>query len=180
MPLGIFPDGDFPSSSPVTLEPGDLVLYFTDGIVDLPVPPTTPPSVSSGALISPRIIGAIRPFRSLTTSTTPSGPFRRISQLDGHHRRRPQGWLLSPCKSRSAEEVDQAVGAAKGSIPFLARGLAFQTRGGDVQTARTGGSQPPAHRRMLTLEHGKTCPMRWAKSRAAWRTSSSPAASRIC
>ncbi len=34
IPLGIFPDGDFPSSEPLSLEPGDLVLFLTDGVVE--------------------------------------------------------------------------------------------------------------------------------------------------
>lgn len=41
MPLGIFPEGDFPSSDPLTLEPGDLVLFFTDGIVEARSPDNT-------------------------------------------------------------------------------------------------------------------------------------------
>ncbi len=34
MPLGLEPAGTFPSAAAITLEPGDLVLLLTDGVVD--------------------------------------------------------------------------------------------------------------------------------------------------
>lgn len=34
IPLGILADGDFPSSEPIPLGPGDMVLFLTDGIVE--------------------------------------------------------------------------------------------------------------------------------------------------
>jgi sigma-B regulation protein RsbU (phosphoserine phosphatase) len=34
IPVGIYPDGEFPSSAPLALEPGDLVLFLTDGVVE--------------------------------------------------------------------------------------------------------------------------------------------------
>jgi len=34
LPLGILPDADFPPGEPVALEPGDLVLLITDGILE--------------------------------------------------------------------------------------------------------------------------------------------------
>lgn len=34
MPLAVLPEAEFPSSDPVGLEPGDLVLLFTDGLPD--------------------------------------------------------------------------------------------------------------------------------------------------
>jgi len=37
-PLGIFPDSDFPLAPTITLEPGDLVLLLTDGVVEACAP----------------------------------------------------------------------------------------------------------------------------------------------
>src|SRR5262249_51167732 len=34
IPLGVLPQGNFPGSAPVPLEPGDLVLLLTDGVVE--------------------------------------------------------------------------------------------------------------------------------------------------
>jgi phosphoserine phosphatase RsbU/P len=34
LPLGIITDGDFPPALPVTLQPGDLVFLYTDGVVE--------------------------------------------------------------------------------------------------------------------------------------------------
>ncbi|HWG41516.1 MAG TPA: SpoIIE family protein phosphatase [Gemmataceae bacterium] len=41
IPLGIMPDCDFPSSEPIALETGDLVLFLTDGIVEARAPDGT-------------------------------------------------------------------------------------------------------------------------------------------
>jgi PAS domain S-box-containing protein len=38
IPLGILPDCDYSSTAPVILEPGDLVLFLTDGIVEARAP----------------------------------------------------------------------------------------------------------------------------------------------
>ncbi|HTU90087.1 MAG TPA: SpoIIE family protein phosphatase, partial [Gemmataceae bacterium] len=38
IPLGIMPDCDFPSTAPIDLDPGDLVLFLTDGIVEARAP----------------------------------------------------------------------------------------------------------------------------------------------
>ena len=38
IPLGLLPEADFPSSSAVTLEPGDTVLLLTDGILEARAP----------------------------------------------------------------------------------------------------------------------------------------------
>ena len=38
IPLGIMPDCNFPSSSPIALETGDLILFLTDGIVEARAP----------------------------------------------------------------------------------------------------------------------------------------------
>jgi phosphoserine phosphatase RsbU/P len=40
-PLGIFPDGAFPVAAPVTLQPGDLVLLLTDGVLEARAPDDT-------------------------------------------------------------------------------------------------------------------------------------------
>ncbi len=40
-PLGIFPDGDFPIAPAITLQPGDLVLLLTDGVVEARAPDDT-------------------------------------------------------------------------------------------------------------------------------------------
>jgi serine phosphatase RsbU (regulator of sigma subunit) len=37
-PLGLFPDSDFPSAAAITLEPGDLVLLLTDGVLEAAAP----------------------------------------------------------------------------------------------------------------------------------------------
>lgn len=53
VPLGIDPRGEFPTSEAVTLEPGDLVLLLTDGIVEATSP--------SGELFgSERALGIVR------------------------------------------------------------------------------------------------------------------------
>jgi PAS domain S-box-containing protein len=38
IPLGIMPDSEFPSTAPIVLDPGDLVLFLTDGIVEARTP----------------------------------------------------------------------------------------------------------------------------------------------
>jgi phosphoserine phosphatase RsbU/P len=38
IPLGIMPDVDFPGTAPIHLDPGDLVLFLTDGIVEARAP----------------------------------------------------------------------------------------------------------------------------------------------
>jgi sigma-B regulation protein RsbU (phosphoserine phosphatase) len=38
IPLGIMPESRFPSSAPIVLEDGDLVLFLTDGIVESRAP----------------------------------------------------------------------------------------------------------------------------------------------
>jgi serine phosphatase RsbU (regulator of sigma subunit) len=40
-PLGIVPDGDFPLAPAVTLRPGDLVLFLTDGVLEARAPDNT-------------------------------------------------------------------------------------------------------------------------------------------
>jgi sigma-B regulation protein RsbU (phosphoserine phosphatase) len=40
-PLGIMPDTDFITTSPIRLEPGDVVFLYTDGIVEAPSPAGT-------------------------------------------------------------------------------------------------------------------------------------------
>jgi hypothetical protein len=41
LPLGIFSDGDFPIAPAITLQPGDLVLLLTDGVVEARAPDGT-------------------------------------------------------------------------------------------------------------------------------------------
>ena len=40
-PLGIFPDGDFPIAPAITLQPGDIVLLLTDGVLEAWAPDNT-------------------------------------------------------------------------------------------------------------------------------------------
>jgi serine phosphatase RsbU (regulator of sigma subunit) len=40
-PLGVVPDGDFPIGPVITLQPGDLVLLLTDGLVEALAPDET-------------------------------------------------------------------------------------------------------------------------------------------
>jgi CheY-like chemotaxis protein len=42
VPLGILPSQNFPASSPIPLEPGDLVVFYTDGILDAVSPEGVP------------------------------------------------------------------------------------------------------------------------------------------
>jgi phosphoserine phosphatase RsbU/P len=42
VPLGVLPDADYPVGPPVTLEPGELVLLVTDGLLDTYAPDNTP------------------------------------------------------------------------------------------------------------------------------------------
>jgi sigma-B regulation protein RsbU (phosphoserine phosphatase) len=41
-PLGLLPDNDFPASGVLTLDPGDLVLFLTDGVTEAQAPDGTP------------------------------------------------------------------------------------------------------------------------------------------
>ena len=38
IPLGILAEGDFPPAAPVPLRPGDLVFFYTDGVVEATAP----------------------------------------------------------------------------------------------------------------------------------------------
>src|SRR5262249_53129855 len=38
IPLGILAEGDFPPAAPVPLQPGDLVFFYTDGVVEATAP----------------------------------------------------------------------------------------------------------------------------------------------
>jgi serine phosphatase RsbU (regulator of sigma subunit) len=42
IPLGVLPEADFPAGEPVRLDPGDLVVLLTDGIVEARAPDNTP------------------------------------------------------------------------------------------------------------------------------------------
>jgi serine phosphatase RsbU (regulator of sigma subunit) len=42
IPLGVLPEADFPAGEPVQLEPGDLVILLTDGVVEARAPDNTP------------------------------------------------------------------------------------------------------------------------------------------
>jgi serine phosphatase RsbU (regulator of sigma subunit) len=41
LPLGVLPDGDFPIAPAITLEPGDLLLLLTDGVIEARAPDGT-------------------------------------------------------------------------------------------------------------------------------------------
>jgi sigma-B regulation protein RsbU (phosphoserine phosphatase) len=59
IPLGIEPGGDFPSSAPVALDPGDLVLFLTDGVVEARSP-------DGGAFGAGRACDVVRVYREAT------------------------------------------------------------------------------------------------------------------
>ncbi len=77
-PLGILSDATFPASAPIALEPGDIVMLVTDGIVEARAP-TAPSSVPSGPWISSASTPRRQPARSWRTSTTRSALSRRTS-----------------------------------------------------------------------------------------------------
>ncbi len=81
VPLGIIDDADFPEAAAVALEPGDLVLLLTDGIIEAVGPDRSSASIarsrSSGPIATSPRAGSSRPStgpcatsRARTTSAT--------------------------------------------------------------------------------------------------------------
>jgi sigma-B regulation protein RsbU (phosphoserine phosphatase) len=62
LPLGIYPQADFPSSPPFALSPGDQILFLTDGIVEASAPDGT-------------LFGTERPLRMVRLSAHESAHF---------------------------------------------------------------------------------------------------------
>ena len=101
------------------------------------------------------------------------GPPGGRARLEPGHREQQAARSTSP---RSAE-VDAAVAAAKAAFPAWRATSPVAAGRGDVPHPRAGRRQPQGDRLAVSRPSTARCwPTRWARSPAAWRTSSSPAA----
>jgi PAS domain S-box-containing protein len=76
-PLGIDPAGEFPDGTPIVLEPGELVLLFTDGIVEAASP--------DGSLFGlGRTLDLVRAHRQETPEAILDALFHAVGDFSGH------------------------------------------------------------------------------------------------
>jgi sigma-B regulation protein RsbU (phosphoserine phosphatase) len=76
-PLGIDPANEFPTGPPTTLEPGELVLLFTDGVVEAVSRDQEPFGVE-------RLLGVVRAHRQKTPEAILDALFHAVGDFSGH------------------------------------------------------------------------------------------------
>ena len=76
-PLGIDSANEFPTGPPITLEPGDLVLLFTDGIVEAASPAGKMFGVQS-------MLGIVRAHQHEAPDVILDALFDTVSEFSGH------------------------------------------------------------------------------------------------
>ena len=77
LPLGLFPDADFPSTAAITLAPGDLVFFHSDGVVESFSP-------GGGQFGVERALDAVRAHRHLTPHEIIEALFLAVSNFSGN------------------------------------------------------------------------------------------------
>jgi serine phosphatase RsbU (regulator of sigma subunit)/putative methionine-R-sulfoxide reductase with GAF domain len=77
-PLGVDPGNEFPAGPPTTLEPGELVLLFTDGVVEAMSPDREQFGVD-------RLLGVVRAHRRETPEAILDALFHAVGDFSGHH-----------------------------------------------------------------------------------------------
>jgi serine phosphatase RsbU (regulator of sigma subunit) len=77
-PLGIFPGGDFPVAPAITLQPGDLVLFLTDGVVEARAP-------DGGSFGFQRAIDVVRVYRRDTAARIVSNLYHAVRAFSHNH-----------------------------------------------------------------------------------------------
>jgi sigma-B regulation protein RsbU (phosphoserine phosphatase) len=74
VPLGLFPDADFPSTAAITLASGDIVFFYTDGVVESVSP-------SDGQFGIERALEAVRAHRHQTPRQIIEALLRAVSDF---------------------------------------------------------------------------------------------------
>ena len=77
LPLGLFPDADFPSTVAITLAPGDLVFFYTDGVVESF-------SADGGQFGVERALDAVRAHRHQTPHQIIEALLHAVSDFSGN------------------------------------------------------------------------------------------------
>jgi sigma-B regulation protein RsbU (phosphoserine phosphatase) len=77
VPLGLVPDADFPNSAAITLAPGDLLFFYTDGVVESF-------SAACGQFGVERALEAIRARRHQTPQQIIEALLHAVSHFSGN------------------------------------------------------------------------------------------------